>query len=59
MAYKGNGIIEEWSRAEFEDRWRESMYLPGVDGRWKMVTYVGRLGTKKLYQADHQWVFGE
>ncbi len=59
MAYKVDTIIDEWSPADFEERWQESMYLPGVDGIWKMVTYVGLLGTKKLYQADHQWVYGK
>jgi hypothetical protein len=33
--------------------------MQGVDGELKWVVFVGRLGNKKLYQADHQWLFGK
>jgi hypothetical protein len=37
----------------------ENMMMQGVNGRLRWVDYVGRFGNKKLYQADHEWVFGK
>ncbi len=59
MAYKVDVKIEEWIHATPDEQWDESMFLPGVNGIWKMITYVGVLGTRKMYQADHDWVFGK
>lgn len=36
----------------------ENMMMYGVNGRLKWVDYVGMMGKKKLYQADHEWLYG-
>jgi hypothetical protein len=37
----------------------ESMVLRGVNGQLKWVTYVGTMNNQKLYQVDHDWLFGK
>jgi hypothetical protein len=44
------------SRAEMI---QESFIMRGINGDLRWVTYVGHLGKKKLYQVDHDWLYGE
>ena len=36
----------------------ENMMMRGVNGQLKCIDYVGRIGNKKLYQVDHEWLYG-
>ena len=35
-----------------------SFIMCDVNGEFKWVTFLGRLGDKKLYQVDYDWLYG-
>ncbi len=37
----------------------ESMIMRDIDGRLSWIIHVGRLENKKLYQVDHEWLYGQ
>ena len=37
----------------------ENMMMRGINGRLNWVFYVGTIGNKKVYQVDHEWLYGE
>lgn len=44
--------------ASASERIKESFIMAGVNGALKWVMYVGKYGDKKLYQVEHEWLFG-
>ena len=37
----------------------ENMMMRGINGQLNWINYVGRIGNKKLYQVDHEWLYGK
>ena len=33
--------------------------MRGINGRLNWINYVGSIGNKKLYQVDHEWLYGK
>ena len=55
---KGSKIVEIILTALSTEH-MENMMMRGINGRLNWIDYVGRIGNKKLYQVDHEWLYGE